>query len=347
MSVFKNRAGLGLKQRVKAVLNRGMSTNATLRKLVKQEQEIAALRAILAKQDSGDQDASIKPENIIWVFGSGRTGSSWLTFMMGALPDHTRWNEPLIGYLFGHVYYGTQDRDDARAAIRRDRKHFILGSDYEELWLSSIRSLVLKGATARFPEAVGRDYLVIKEPHGSVGAPLLMKATPESRMIFLVRDPRDVAASSLDAHRKGSRPSKQRTAKRPELFEKNTKADERPDAFIRSQAKTYLRDLRHTRQAFDAHEGHKVLIRYEDLRANTLETMKHIYSTLQISVDERQLARVVEEHSWESIPEDEKGSGKIRRKATPGGWREDLSPEQIEIVEKEGAEILDEFYAEV
>ncbi len=45
-----------------------------------------------------------------------------------------------------------------------------------------------------------------------------MKA-PESRIVFLIRDPRDVAASALDAHGKGSRPSEWRRTKRPELFE--------------------------------------------------------------------------------------------------------------------------------
>src|SRR3712207_8124301 len=41
---------------------------------------------------------------------------------------------------------------------------------------------------ARFPEvAEKRGYLVIKEPHGTQGAPLLMQALPESRMILLDR----------------------------------------------------------------------------------------------------------------------------------------------------------------
>jgi hypothetical protein len=62
-------------------------------------------------------------------------------------------------------------------------------------------------------------------------------------------------------------------------------------------------------------------------------------------VDERELARVIEKYSWENIPKDKKGAGKIRRKASPGGWREDLTPKQIEIIEKETAQILDQFYA--
>jgi hypothetical protein len=336
----KNRTGPGLKR----ILNWANTQRAKHLKLARQEQEIAALRSLLAKRDASAWEAGIQPESIIWVFGSGRTGSSWLTFMMGALLDHSRWNEPLVGNLFGHLYYG--QKDDTRAAIQQDREHFILGNEYEDIWLSSIRGLVLRGATARFPERVEKGYLVIKEPHGSIGAPLLMKALPESRMIFLIRDPRDVAASALDAHRKGSRPSKRRVTKRPQVFEKDRRADKQPETFVEGYTRTYRRNIELTKQAYEAHKGHKVLVRYEDLRANTLETMRHIYSTLEIPVDEGDLVRAVEKHSWESIPEDEKGAGKIRRKATPGGWREDLTPEQIKIVDREAAQILNEFYAE-
>jgi hypothetical protein len=314
------------------------------RKLARQERELAALRAMLAEGVAGDpayrsaRPEGVLPENVVWVFGSGRTGSSWLTFMMGALPDHTRWNEPRVGYLFGDLYYRV-------GWTRQDAKHFILADDYEKFWLGSARGLVLDGGTARFPERAGGGYLVIKEPHGSVGAPLLMKALPESRMVFLVRDPRAVMASSLDAHKKGSRPSQRRVAKRPELFEKNTEADEQADVFIQAQAGNYLRDIELSEQAYDAHEGRKVLVRYEDLRADTLGTMKRIYSALEIPVDEADLVRAIEKYAWENIPEEEKGPGKIRRKASSGGWREDLTPEQIAIVEREAAPILDRFYA--
>jgi hypothetical protein len=44
---------------------------------------------------------------------------------------------------------------------------------------------------------------MIKEPNGSVGAPLLTEVLPESRMILLVRDPGDVISSLLDAAREG------------------------------------------------------------------------------------------------------------------------------------------------
>jgi Sulfotransferase domain len=72
--------------------------------------------------------------------------------------------------------------------------------------------------------------------------------------------------------------------------------------------------------------------------------MKRIYSTLGIEVDEGQLQEVVERHSWENIPEDQKGQGKFYRKASPGGWREDLTPEQAEIIEKVTAPLLEKYY---
>jgi hypothetical protein len=250
--------------------------------------------------------------------------------MMGALPDHTRWNEPRVGHLFGNLYYKV-------GWARQDAKHFILADDYERFWLDSARKLILDGGTARFPERAEGGYLVIKEPHGSIGAPLLMKALPESRMIFLVRDPRDVVASlqAVSFVPKGKRDRSERVKK----------AEHEPTTFARQRASNYLQDIRNTERAYDAHGGRKVLVRYEDLRADTLGIMKRIYSALEIPVDEADLVRAIERYAWENIPEEEKGPGKIRRKASSGGWREDLTPEQIAVVEEEAAPILDRFYA--
>ncbi len=79
--------------------------------------------------------------------------------------------------------------------------------------------------------------------------------------------------------------------------------------------------------AYEAHDGPKAMVRYEDLVANTLGGMRRVCSGLGIAVDEGELAWVVGKHAWEIVPEREKGAGKFRRKATPGGWAEDLSPE--------------------
>jgi hypothetical protein len=300
--------------------------------LEEKEREIAGLNQRLAAP--APRAGGVNPENVVWIFCSNRSGSTWLSSMMGEVEGHEVWNEPLVGKLFGDLYY-------VGAAGHQKVKHYILGDYHKGSWLHSIQSFVLSEATARFPEVAEGGYLIIKEPNGSIGAPLLSEAMPTSRVIFLVRDPRDVAASGLDAARKGSwqyENAADRGWKREAL------ADNQPDVWVRRRAQNYVRHAGKARDAYEAHKGPKVLIRYEELRDDTLGTMERLYSTLGIEVGERDLARAVEKHAWENIPQKEKGKGKFYRKATPGGWREDLTPSQVEIVEQVSAPLLKEFY---
>jgi Sulfotransferase domain len=301
-------------------------------RLEEKEREVAGLEQRLAARAS--RAGGVDPENVVWIFCSNRSGSTWLSSMMGEVEGHEVWNEPLVGKLFGDLYY-------AGAAGHQNVRHYILGDFHKGSWLESVQSFVLSEATARFPGVAEDGYLIIKEPNGSIGAPLLSEAMPASRVIFLVRDPRDVAASGLDAARKGSwqyENAADRGWKREAL------ADNQPDVWVRRRAQNYVRHAGKARDAYEAHKGPKVLIRYEELRDDTLGTMERLYSTLGIEVGGEELARAVERHAWENIPEKEKGQGKFYRKATPGGWREDLTPGQVEIVEQVSAALLKEFY---
>jgi LPS sulfotransferase NodH len=291
-----------------------------------------SLRSRVRRASPAGETRSVRPENIVWIFGTGRSGSTWLGSMMEDLDGYAMWNEPLVGNLFGNFYY-------FRVGGRKLGRHSILGEPYKETWLGPMRDLVLGGAAARFPEATGGGYLVIKEPNGSIGSPLLMEALPESRMIFLIRDPRDVVASSMDARSEGSWLSE-----RGEDQRRTSKPNKNPNAYARMRANSYVQQIEKTRQAYEAHGGRKVMVRYEDLRADTLNTMKRIYSALEMPVDEAELARSVEKNSWENVPEEEKGEGKFHRKAKPGGWREDLTPEQVEIVEGVVGSLMRELY---
>jgi Sulfotransferase domain len=301
-------------------------SNARTQKLKQAGQRIArkgrTLKIRVRRRLGGEAADGIRPENIVWILGAGRTGSSWLSQMMGELEGFEVWFEPWVGALFDPYHLRLEQRKG---------KHFILSPHYKSTWLRSIRSFVLEGARARFPEVSKEGYLVIKEPGGSVGATLLMEALPESRMILLVRDPRDVAASWLDARKEGGWKSAGKGA------------DDSAERVVRV-AQRYLRHVGEAERAYNAHEGRKVLVRYEELRADTLGAMRHIYSTLGIPVDERELLRAVGKHSWENVPEEEKGEGKFYRKATPGSWREDLTPEQVQIVEEITAPLLNKLY---
>jgi hypothetical protein len=301
----------------------------------KQSRELKELRENLAESVHGTGYHGINPANVIWMLGTARTGSTWLASMMEELEDHTVWREPYVGQLFGGLYYNWVGEKHF------ETKHFILGRRSKESWVKSVRTFILNEASLRFPGVGDEGYLVIREPNGSIGAPLLMEALPESRMIFLIRDPRDVIASALDAAKKGSWLYKRRIeqgAGRAGRF------DMPAEELVESTATMYLRNVGNSKEAFDAHEGPKALVRYEELRADTLGTMRRMYAGLGIEVDEAELARAVQEHAWENVPEEEKGEGKFHRKATPGGWREDLTEEQAEAVERITSPLLEEFY---
>jgi Sulfotransferase domain len=299
------------------------------RRLKEREQEVERLKAKLASTASG-----IGSENIVWIFCSNRSGSTWLSSMMGDIEGYEVWNEPLVGKLFGDLYY-------QGAETHKDRQTYILGTPYKASWLNAIQSFVLNEATSHYPEAADGGYVVIKEPNGSIGAPLLSEAMPESRVIYLARDPRDAVASGLDAGRQGSW---QYATAANRGWKREALADTQPDTWVKRRAQNHVRHAGKAKQAYDEHQGPKVMVRYEELRADTLGTMKRLYSTLGIPVNENQLARAVEKHSWENIPDEKKGEGKFYRKATPGSWKEDLTPEQIKIVENVTAPLLNELY---
>lgn len=298
---------------------------------------MTALRAGLARSFAArSRVGGVEPANMVWIFGTGRSGSTWLRSMMGEMSGHVVWEEPLVGRLFGAFYGKTQKENFLRS-------DFIMGDPIRKGWVRSIRNFVLDGAQYAHPLLNSGHHLVIKEPNGSIGAPLIMEALPESRMILLVRDPRDVAASALDATREGSWLHDWADKGR---WKEDALADKNPNALVKMRSNKYLAQIGAAKQAYDAHRGPKTLVRYEELRADAFGAMKRLYAGLGIPFDEEELARAVNKHSWENLPEKEKGEGKFYRKATPGGWREDLTPRQIEIVKNITAPLLEEFYPE-
>lgn len=351
ISVFEIRQGIKAFFNLEVGVTRGRVPEFTNPAQLQQlQQEIKRTRqqlenknkqiAQLKKPSKGATPGAPNPENIIWILGTGRTGSTWLAKMMRNLENHVVWEEPRVGEVFGEY----MDRHGPRTATKAN----ILSSHYRNAWLGSIRSFVLDGAAERFPQMGGEQYLVIKEPNGSIGAPLLMEALPESRMIFLIRDPRDVCASVLDGAKRGNwlyMIPQEGDYPRDEDGPLSP-ADTDPDSFVQGRAAHYLRDIGNTKRAYEAHRGRKVMVKYEDLRVDTLGTMKSMYSTLDVPVDKDELARVVDKHSWENVPEEKKGEGKFIRKATPGGWSDDLTPAQVEIVETITAPLLEKFYPE-
>ena len=279
-----------------------------------------------------EQATGVNPQNVVWIFCTARSGSTWLRSMLDDLLDGEVWEEPKVGRLFGEFYSRAKP-------TQLGRTNYVLGEPTREAWTEALKDFVLRTAWASHPSVTPERYLIVKEPGGAVGAPLLMAALPESRMVLLVRDPRDFAASVLDATRKGGWMLEGMN----EWTRRDLDSEKDVHRYLKALSRQYVRQMGNGKSAFDDHDGRKIMVRYDDLRTDTLGTMRNLCAALEIPFDEKALAEVVDRHSWENIPQRERGEGKFYRKATSEGWKDDLTLEQAKIVEEITAPLIEEF----
>jgi Sulfotransferase domain len=290
---------------------------------------------------AGPDHHRINPRNMVWILGSPRTGSTWLSEILGEPKGHALWKEPFFGVVLNFRHHLAH-----RGYLNSEQ--FLLGEPYRHVWVGSMRRLFLDVGQAKFPNISPKHHLIIKEPNGSMSAPLILEAFPESKLIFLVRDSRDVVASLLDAAREGSWYGYDR-------FEASVAdavlSDGEPsevgldDGFVGRLSRNYVSNVGAVKEAYAKHpDGAKVLVRYEDLRADPQGSILHICDSLNLDVEGGQLEQAVERRSFENIPQENRGRGKFHRRATPGAWREDLTPEQARTVEEITGPLLREFY---
>lgn len=307
--------------------------NQKQKQLDTRDQQIKELQEARVREK--DSPRLMSPDRLVWIFCASRSGSTWLYNILNDLTTYEAWHEPKVGSLFGDFYESNSHRRG---------RHFILGGSRNN-WLKPMRSFILEAATRKFPGTLKGKYLAVKEPGHAVGAPIMTEALPESCMILLLRDPRDVAASSLDARKEGSWFRERRTKAQAKSASGLEEFDQDPNTQLRKTCNNYLRQVGKAREAYEAHSGPKTILRYEEMVADTVGALSAAHGELGIPLDEEELARVVEKHSWENIPAEERGAGKFYRRGQPGSWKEDLSQEQIDLVQEITAPILQEFYS--
>jgi len=162
---------------------------------------------------------------------------------------------------------------------------------------------------------LSETFVVLKEPHGSQAADLIVEALPESRLLFLLRDGRDVIDSELAAPAKGSWLG--------DVFPvvAGIAPDERL-AFVEPSAHKWLWRTEVVEQAYAANQGPKLLVRYEDMLAGASAQLRRVFHWLGLEIADADLESLVQSQSFERLPAEHRGSDKIFRAAQPGLWRE-------------------------
>ena len=273
--------------------------------------------------------------SIVWMLGSPRSGSTWLLNLLAIHPRVVRFDEPGIGYhlgLFTSDVMGAHPGsfDDVRSllpAARKDQDQYFFSTAYERIWKPRLRRLILARFDAQLRDAtrkrtVDAPLAVVKEPAGSQAAAFLLSVLPASRLLFLARDPRDVLDSIGDAVRAGSWLAGQFGATSdPSPAERMS--------VLRAQALRWLARTEVVTRTYDRlPERQRYLVRYEDLRADTVPVLDGILRWLGLDIEGGRLAQAVEKLSFEALPETSRGEGKFARAADPGLWRKNLSTEE-------------------
>jgi Sulfotransferase family len=274
------------------------------------------------------------PGRLAWIFGSSRSGSTWLLRMLSELERVIPIDDPHIGHHLGvwrpiPLAWATA-KDPPKlgtlADFKRKKRDYLFSDRYRDAWMPQLRELI----SARFEAQAAQDIaaaggidepvVVVKEP-GSHAADTIMDLFPDSSLIFLLRDGRDVVDSWLDAYRDGSWATDEGAYPLDDTG--------RP-ALIRWQSSVWLHRTEVVQETYARTDPERrVLIRYEEMRDQPVTALKRICEMLGIEATDEQLDEIAGTHAYSRVPQADKGTGREIRKAEPGGWAKHMSREEI------------------
>lgn len=299
---------------------------------------------------SGDNGFSLdrREDRLVWIFGSSRSGSTWLLRMLAELDDAVTIDDPHLGHHLGiwrpiPLAWATADGDPELTLlndIKREKPSYFFNERYRDVWEPALRKLIVTRFDAQVRErAAGRTsepIVFVKEP-GSHIADLLMSLFSGSKMIFLLRDGRDVVDSWLDAHRPGAWALDEGAY---------PVAREGREALIRWQASVWEYRTSVVLRAYQASDPERrVLVRYEDLLRDPARELGRICARFGIDVPATRLREIAVAHDYDAVPTAEKGASKEIRAAEPGGWQRHMTPaEQQAMYEVMGERLVEVGY---
>ena len=271
----------------------------------------------------GKQYLEDHEDRLVWVMGSSRSGSTWLTRMLASIRGATCIDDPHLGHHLGtwrpiSIAWATaaeRPKLTTLPALKRQEENYFFSDRYRDAWMPALRDLVRARFGAQLAERAegSAPYLFVKEP-GSQPAQLIFDAFPDSRLVFLLRDGRDVVESWLDAYVEGS------WAIEGGAF---PVADEGRLPLIRWLSTVWVFRVEAVAEAYGRlAPGGRVMVRYERLLDDPAGELRRICATCGIECDD--LEAVADQHRFSRISPGERGSGRPARAASPGGWRKTM-----------------------
>src|SRR5919201_5104315 len=295
---------------------------------------------------------------LFWIFGSTRSGSTWLLRLLChpltlereeglgfSLPEAARGGAPVDVIPVNEFLLGQHLAPRTGEPVKRDDGEYVprtvnsfwspdadyaMARDYEDVWRPELRRFalvrlhaVVERAASRFPVR-DEPAVVIKEVGSSHAADTTMSLLPRSLLLFIVRDGRDVIDSLIHAAQPGG------------WFARLTKplisSDEERLDFVRRKAIDWACWTDACRRAWEAHPGElRRMVRYEDLLADPIRELGLLCRWIGLERNGAALEAAVRAHAFGAT--EPTGPREFARTASPGLWRQNLSAEEQRIAE--------------
>lgn len=285
--------------------------------------------------------------NSIWLFSTARSGSTWLGVEVLCSKHRARpMDEPGIGRMFAPLQWAAERFFDPesklyvesgfdydvgrkqrptptipifqRALVNLSQNSQILSWRNFDLFHKFLRDMTLEQVLNEWG-VIGFNRLVFKCPNESHAADFIMRAFPHSKMIFLIRDGRDVMRSRFSLY-----------ASHVLATTKDMRLRKYAIAFY-SHFWNFNVDI--IRSAFEAHPTDlRAFVRYEDLRREPVSSLRTLFANLgqQMSIEE--IEEIANSSSFENVPKAEVGPSKSKQGAKIGGYLVAFTQDEIDLM---------------
>jgi hypothetical protein len=308
---------------------------------------------------------------LVWIWGSPRTGSTWLLEMLchplsldldphsdlgfnwrnswkgqaPALPvDGLQISGHLAPGVFGHSVSRTTIEDEGGSILPRtlnrqagSRSTYAFSVAYEDVWRPEARRLTLVRLHA-IVEHARRAGLRLPAT-----LPLLViKEVDDSHAADVVMSlfPRSRmilmvrdGRDVIDSLLDANSPGGWLT--RSGWGRGAFESTEQRLEWMAEHCRNWAARMNVCRRAYEAHDpALRRILKYEDLIADTPTSLTDIARWLQLPAGTPRINDIVERHSFAAVPDYGKGPGKFRRSGTRGTWRDGLTPVEQDLVQE-------------
>jgi hypothetical protein len=260
----------------------------------------------------------------LFVVGCPRSGTTWLQIVLGSHPEiaTTRETHLFDRYLAGlYGQFGTEEHELAKDGLR-----VFMSAEAMDVACRAFADEVFARIAATKP---GAKVLLEKTASHVWHTRLIRRLYPDAIFLNVVRDPRAVVASMR--------------AFGQESWARAGQID------VLSAAKTWRQAATIGHVELRRDPEHLIEIRYEDMSADPDGVLARIYERLGVTQVPYDRARFsideVKKHRQEGDPSDPAWENRENffRRGTTDGWRDDLAPDQIAVIEAICGDLMAEF----